>query len=201
MSRSGSDASNDPAGRPLPWERLSEELITHCPVFDFVSRRMRHPRRGTEADFYVLKSRNWVNVLPITPEGEVVMVRQYRFGIEALSWEIPGGVMDAGEEPVAAGLRELEEETGFVPRSSRLLGSISPNPAILDNRCYFVLADHVTPTGSLAWDEHEELETRLFAMDDVYAMAQRGEIAHSLVLNALFLFYPEWQRRQARRRS
>lgn len=186
---------------PLPWTFLGGELHARCAVFDVMKRRYRHPERETEGDFYVLQSRDWVNVLPLTPAKEVVLVRQWRFGVEAASWEIPGGVMDENEEPIAAGLRELREETGYEAKSARLLGKARPNPAIQMNTCHFVLAENVAPTGGLAWDEHEELEVRLFSLDEVYAMAERGEIFHSLVIDALFYYYPEWLRHKSRRRA
>lgn len=198
MSKDLSD-STDPIVHP--WEKVSERLHTTCRVFDVLSRRFRHPERGSEDDFYVLRSRDWVNVLPLTPDHQVVMVRQFRFGVQQMSWEIPGGVMDQGEDPLEAGLRELREETGYLPAKARLLGSIRPNPAIQENTCHFVLAEDVTLGAELEWDPHEELETRLFPIDEVYAMAHRGEIIHSLVINALFFFYPQLQRLRARRRD
>lgn len=183
------------------WVELSETVLNETAVFDLVSRRCRHPKRGTEADFYVLKCRDWVMVLPVTVDGQIVMVRQWRFGVEELSWEIPGGIMDAGEDPLEAGLRELREETGYEAKSSRLLGSIRPNPAIMDNTCHFVVAEGVTLTAEQDWDPHEEIEMRLFPIDKVYEMAMSGEIIHSLVLNALFRYYPQWLELKVRRRS
>lgn len=182
------------------WDVLSEKGLLSCPVFDLVKRRLRHPVRGSEGDFYILKTRDWVNVVPVTPDKQLVMVRQYRFGIEETSWEIPGGVMELGEDPVQAGARELSEETGYVARSYKLLGRVAANPAIMDNVCHFVLAEAATLQAEIDWDEHEEIETRLFPVDEVYAMAHRGEIKHSLVVAALFQFYPEWNRIKARRR-
>ncbi len=176
------------------WEPVSERTLAKCRVFDLVERRFRHPKRGAEGDFYVLETNDWVMVLPVTERGEVVMVRQFRFGVQSFSWELPGGIMDAGEEdPVWTGVRELAEETGYEASRTRILGSSAANPAILNNRCHFVLAEGVTPTARRSWDEHEEIEVKLFPLAEVYAMAHRGEIIHSLALNALLLYYPSWR--------
>jgi 8-oxo-dGTP pyrophosphatase MutT (NUDIX family) len=120
------------------------------------------------------------------------MVNQFRYGMDDFSWEIPGGVIERGEDPVAAGLRELEEETGYVGNSARLLGSVNPNPAIMNNRCHLVLVENVVLTTELAWDPDEEIEVMSLPVDEVYAWAQSGRITHSLVLNALLLFAPVW---------
>lgn len=183
------------------WDELGSESVANCRIFDVVAKRFRHPTRETEGDFYVIRTRDWVNVIPITSDFEMVLVNQFRFGVKKTSWEIPGGVMDPGEDPVTAGLRELQEETGFTSERARLLGSVRPNPAIQDNACHIVLAERAVKTADLKWDEHEEIETKTVPIERVFEMAKTGEIFHSLVLNALLLFYPEWRKIQARRRS
>jgi 8-oxo-dGTP pyrophosphatase MutT (NUDIX family) len=188
---------DDPAHRrePRHWEISAREPHADCRVFRVLRKTARHPARTTGADFFVLDSADWVNVIALTPTGELVMVTQYRFGIEALSLEIPGGIIEAGEDPVEAGRRELIEETGFGGGTARLLGSIRPNPAIQQNRCHLVFIDGVTPQAGLEWDEHEELLVSPMPVDDVLKLARNGGITHALVLNALFLFEPEWRRR------
>lgn len=183
------------------WEELDSEAIAECRIFDVHAKRFRHPVRQTEGDFYVIQTRDWVNVIPVTSNYEMILVNQFRFGAMRTSWEIPGGVMNTGETPLAAGLRELKEETGYTSQKARLLGSVHPNPAIQNNSCHFVLAEQVKMTDRLEWDEHEELITKAVPIEEIYAMVGRGEIFHSLVLNALLLFYPEWQKIQARMRS
>ncbi len=183
------------------WEELDSEQVADCRIFDILSKRFRHPKRKTEGDFYVIRPRDWVNVLPVTPDYEMVLVNQFRFGVKQTSWEIPGGVIDEGEEPVVAGLRELREETGYTTSKARLMGSVHPNPAIQSNSCHMVLAEQVRLTETLQWDEHEEIVTQSFPIRDVFEMARSGEIFHSLTLNALLLFYSEWEKIQARQRG
>ncbi|HOF10463.1 MAG TPA: NUDIX hydrolase [Opitutaceae bacterium] len=157
--------------------------------------RYRHPRRQTEREFVSIHASDWVNVVPLTTDGRLVLVRQFRYGINDFSLEVPGGVIEDGEDPVVAGLRELAEETGYAGGAARLLGSVHPNPAIQDNRCHAVLADGVMRAGALAWDEDEEMEVVTAPVDDVLAWARGGQITHSLSLTALMLFEPLWRAR------
>ena len=180
---------------PARWEKLSHAIQAKTVVFELQSVRYRHPARGTEKDFVVVRAPDWVNVLALTPDGALVLVRQFRFGIDTFSLEIPGGVMEAGEDPVAAGLRELREETGFTGKRARLLGSVHPNPAIQSNRCHFVFVEDAVRTEELEWDEHEEIEMLTAPAAEVLALARSGAITHGLVLNALFLFEPHWRAR------
>ena len=138
---------------------------------------------------------DWCNVLALTPDGRLVLVRQFRFGIDGFSLEIPGGVMEAGENPIEAGLRELREETGFTGERARLLGSVHPNPAIQSNRCHFVLVEDAVQSASLAWDADEEIAVVTMPVDAVFAHARVGGLTHALVLNALFLLEPHWRAR------
>ena len=178
---------------PARWQKLAQSTQFTTPIFALDHARYRHPRRGTERDFVVINSPDWVNVIAVTPNGGVVLVRQFRYGIDAFSVEIPGGVMDAGEDPIEAGLRELREETGYAGVRARLLGSVHPNPAFQSNRAHFVLVEAVTPSHELEWDADEEIEVRVEPIESVLEMARNGGITHSLVLNALMFFEREWQ--------
>jgi ADP-ribose pyrophosphatase len=98
-----------------------------------------------------------VNVLALTPDHRLVLVRQFRFGIDGFSLEIPGGVMEAGEDPLEAGLRELREETGFAGGVARLLGSVHPNPAIQSQSLPLCARGRRRATAALEWDPDEEI--------------------------------------------
>lgn len=172
---------------------LGNTPLTQTRIFDLRSTRYRHPLRRTEREFIVIDPPDWVNVVALTPDHRIVLVRQFRFGIDAFSLEIPGGVMEEGEEPLIAGLRELREETGFTGAPARVLGSVHPNPAIQSNRCHFVFVEQATATLPLAWDADEEIQVTTQPVDEVFALARAGGITHSLVLNALLLFEPLWE--------
>lgn len=170
---------------PAHWETVGEQLHAACVVYDVYRRHVRHPGDGREADFFIQKAPDWVQVLPMTPAGELVLVRQYRHAAEALGWELPGGVMDEGEDPVGTAARELAEETGYVGERPRLVGKVMPNPALIDNWSHFVLIENCHPRGGQDLDAHEEIAVRTAPPAEVVAMVRRGEIVHALMVTAL----------------
>ena len=187
------------ADSPLPsrWEKLGQRSQLQTRVFDVRGARYRHPARSTEREFVVIKAPDWVNVVALTKDEHLVLVRQFRYGIDEFSLEIPGGVMDAGEDPVTAGLRELREETGFSGAPAKLLGTVHPNPAIQSNRCHFVFVEDAVRAHELEWDADEEIQVMTKPVEEILAMAHAGGISHGLVLNALMLFEPHWRARKA----
>jgi ADP-ribose pyrophosphatase len=181
---------------PQRWQRLRTEPHATTRIFDVTRVYYRHPQRRREQDFFVITAPDWVNVVALTPERHLVLVRQFRYGTNEFSLEIPGGVMDAGEDAITAGLRELREETGYVGQNARLLGSVHPNPAMQSNRCHLILVEDARPGAGLEWDPDEELEILTRPVDEVYALAESGGITHAMVLDALLLFAPVWARRR-----
>lgn len=183
---------SDQPSPPQRWKKLGARPVAHTRIFDVQSVDFQHPRRAQPQDFIVINAPDWVNVLALTPERHLVLVRQFRYGTDDFSVEIPGGVMDAGEDAVAAGLRELREETGYAGTRARLLGSVHPNPAMQTNRCHLVLVEEARRSEKLAWDPDEEFEIMTRPVDEVYALAYQGGITHAMVLDALLLFTPVW---------
>jgi 8-oxo-dGTP pyrophosphatase MutT (NUDIX family) len=171
---------------PAEWNVLNEAVLADCKVFKVFKRRFQHPHDKREGDFFVINSGDWVQALAVTPERKLVFVRQFRVGNRALSWEPPGGIIEAGEDPVTGGLRELAEETGYTGRAARLIGSCSPNPALFNNTSHFVLVEDCVRTQGLALDPDEEVETVLFAPLEIEAMMLRGEMPHALAQTGLY---------------
>jgi len=161
-------------------------------IFSVTKEIYRHPGRTKEQDFFVINPPDWVNVIALTPDHRIVLVRQFRYGIDDFSLEIPGGIIDPGEDFLAAGVRELREESGYVGDAARLLGSVHPNPAMQSNRCHLVLVENARREASLDWDPDEEFEIMTLPVDEVYALAYGGGITHAMVLDALLLFTPHW---------
>ena len=121
---------------PSKWDLESDQLHADCRIFEVHKRKFRRKSDGVAGDFYVLDTNDWVNVLATTSNDEIILVRQFRYGTEEFSLEPPGGVIERGEDPVMAGLRELEEETGYVGSSAKIIGIARPNAAILSNQCH-----------------------------------------------------------------
>lgn len=185
---------NESSANPARWERTGRSMQASFHVFDVWHERYRHPGRRRERDFVVIDAPDWVNVIALTSALQLVLVRQFRFGIDDFSLEIPGGVMERGEDPLTAARRELREETGFTGDPARILGRVHPNPAIMNNVCHLVLVEGAEQTRGLEWDHDEELEVISAPVDDVLGWARSGRITHALVLDALLAFEPVWER-------
>lgn len=177
-----------------PWPKLGSKPVADFRIFTIRSDRKRSPRTGEEHDFYVIDSTNWVNVIPLTPDGQLVMIEQYRHGSNTVELEIPGGMMDARDaSPEAAGARELREETGYAGERPRIIGEVFPNPAIMNNTCYTVLYEDCRCLHPVEFDHGEDLVTRLVPAGEVSRLVATGRIKHSLVIVALYHF-ELWQR-------
>ena len=172
-----------------PWQKISSRRVGDFGVFSVRADRKVSPRTGQEHQFHVIDCVNWVNVIALTPERQLVMIEQYRHGSDTIELEIPGGVMDARDaSPVDTGVRELREETGFKGEKARVLGTVFANPAILTNTCHTILIENCVAQHPVQWDSGEDLLTRLVPVDEVLDLVAAGKIRHSLVVVALHHF-------------
>lgn len=171
------------------WRRLGGEIVYDAGIFRLRRDAYEHEGRPTRP-FYVLESNAWINVVPLTAAGEIVLVRQYRHGIQEPTLEIPGGLVDpADRDPAAAAVRELLEETGHAGAPPELLGTVSSNPAILDNRTYCFLVRDARQVGAPDPDPHEDTTVEIHPAARVRDMVLKGTIHHSLSACALMLFF------------
>ena len=183
-----------PSG-PIPenLELSRPQTLFANPFMHLISDKVRCERTGKTQDFYKLVFTNWVNVVALTEGGDLVLIRQYRFGTDQVELEIPGGAINEGESPVAAGCRELLEETGFAGENCRIIGQVCPNPAIQNNYCYTVLVENARKVVDPAQDDMEDIEVLTFPWNKVKSLIHDGTIRHGLVLNGLMFFNIESQ--------
>lgn len=174
--------------KPDIWRRGRSERRADCRVFtvreDFCERESDARRNS----FFVIENPDWVNIIALTKTDEVVLIEQFRHGTEKIILELPGGMIDEDEDPLAAARRELLEETGFSSENFILIGKSHPNPAIQNNTLYHFLALDCEKTGDVKFDEHESVVTKLVSLTETENLIADGEITHSLVIAAFYYF-------------
>lgn len=175
----------------LDFTVISEKPLFDAKIFTLEEARCRSPQ-GKESGFYRLRTPDWANIIALTQDGQgrdcFVMVNQFRHGSRTQVWEFPGGMVDQGEEPLTAALRELEEETGYRAESAEFLGACNPNPAFMTNQAHTFFTDRITGGFAQEWDEHEFLEVGLLPVDQVLAGMGRAPLANGVMMMAAFWY-------------
>jgi ADP-ribose pyrophosphatase len=167
------------------WPIISREQIGDFRIFRLTKKKVRSPRTGEIREVQALQFPDWVLILALTPQEEVVMVRQYRHGIERVCLELPGGLVDpADDSPAGSARRELLEETGYQTDKLMLMGECYPQPAILSNKCFFYLAQNATEVQPQQLDGGEDIEIIKVPLKDIPAKIENREIDHGMVLLA-----------------
>lgn len=183
VEANGHNGSDGGKAHDLLWRRRSSEIIADCRVFQVRRDVSVSPHRGSEHDFFVLESSDWINIIPLTANEEVVMIEQYRHGSEEVTLEIPGGMVDAGESPEVAAAREMLEETGYAATREVVgLGKVRPNPAIHNNWIHTFLARDVELRQKPVIESTEHTIVRLVPLADVPSLITDGTINHALVV-------------------
>jgi 8-oxo-dGTP pyrophosphatase MutT (NUDIX family) len=170
----------------LDWKVLKSEYLLQNEWIAVRADRCQMGNGRLIDPYYIMESGDYVNIVPVTAAGEILFVRIYRHGAARTLLETPGGLIDAGESPLAAARRELLEETGCDCTELRLIGSGSPDPARLSCRAYYFLATGCVETAVPAWDDHEEMELLRLPIAEAKRLLFAGEIVDSVQQSALF---------------
>lgn len=192
---SGTDAAGDPGpglgtttdGRRIGrWQTVDEGTTIRRGIFGFREVVRRSPRTGRDGRYQILHLDSWVNVIALTPDDEVVLIEQYRHGTDHVTLEIPGGLIEPGEDPARAAKRELLEETGFAGDSVELLGVVEPNPAFQDNQCSTYLVRGARRVAEPDLDDGEDIAVVTLPRSRVRELLREGGIRHALVVAAFY---------------
>ena len=171
--------------RELRWEVLRSEpgpdLVLFHTRYDWV----RNPRNAHSMKAVILETADWVNVVAVTPEKKLLVVKQYRFGMGKTTTEIPAGLINPGEGHEQAAMRELKEETGCTSTKWKYLGWVEANPAFMNNLCHMWLALDVVKTSATDLDDGEEILVAELSLEEMRAEIAQGRMRNSLTLLAL----------------
>jgi ADP-ribose pyrophosphatase len=169
------------------WDRLGSERLLETPYFALRSDRLRLPGGAIKDPYYVVERPDAAIIFPLTREGEVVLVRQYRPPLERTELGLPAGLVEADEKPEAAARRELLEETGYSGGEWEPLGSLASSPSLKDNWAYLFLARGVEETSAPVPDEHELLEAVTVPVKRLLSLIRDGQIVSSSGVAAIML--------------
>jgi ADP-ribose pyrophosphatase len=168
------------------WNEVSREHIADCRVFSVERSIAESPVDGKKHRFYRIHSPAWAQIVPVTKDRDVVLVRQFRHGASRVTLEMPAGLVDLGEDPAEAAVRECLEETGFRAKNPISLGSVNPNPALFANRLYAYLARDVVPERAIENVGVEQTEVVIVPARDLPKLMMDGTIDHALVQATLW---------------
>ena len=170
------------------WECIESKWHGAFKIFEVSEHVCISPRNKLPHSFFVLEAGDWVNVVAVTPDQELVCIHQWRPGTREVELEIPGGIVDPGETPEEAARRELLEESGYTADSLTHLGTMAPNPAILNNQCHFFAAIDARPTHAQQLDPGEAISVSLVELSRVPELIKDGVIRHGIIIAALCYF-------------
>jgi ADP-ribose pyrophosphatase len=172
-----------------PWKKISSRPLGDFRIFSVRADKKISPRTNEEHEFFIIDAVNWVNVIAVTPDEQLVMIEQFRHGSNTVELEIPGGMIDAKDaSPEASGERELREETGYAGKRAKIIGSVWANPAIMSNTCYTVMVEDCKCVHPVEWDHAEDIVIKLVPIAEVPGLIASGQIRHPFVVVALSHF-------------
>ena len=171
------------------WTVLSSEYLIRRPWLTARRDVAQLPDGRINNEYYVLEYPDWVNIIAITTEGQMVMERQYRHGLGNTCYELPCGVIEAGETPLQAAQRELLEETGYAGGQWQEWMTLSPNPATSTNLAHSFLAIGVSKVSGQHLDATEDIDVYLETPEYVKQLLEENQILQALMAATLWKYF------------
>jgi 8-oxo-dGTP pyrophosphatase MutT (NUDIX family) len=172
--------------REQRWKKIASKKVFEDRWFKARADACQFPDGRIIDPYYVVELPNWANAVVVTSNNEIVLVKQYRYPVDAVTLELPGGVINDGEDPMLAALRETQEETGYTSNQIQLICKTAPNPAINDNTAYFYLIENAVPTAHSNPDFFEDIEVVLYSKSDFIQLLQQNKIMHGVQLGPIY---------------
>lgn len=173
----------------MDWTVLSSEYLFRRPWLTARRDVCQLPDGRINDEYYVLEYPTWINVVAVTREGEMVLVRQYRHGLGRTCFEIVAGCVEEGEDPMDAARRELLEETGYSGGEWQEMLVFSCNASAMNNLTHSFLALGVEKTDVQHLDANEDIEVYTFPQERVKEMLLRGDFMQASMVAPLYKFF------------
>lgn len=172
--------------RELRWKMLSSKYVYRDRWFHARADSCEFPDGRIIEPYYVVELPDWCNAIVVTKEERIILVRQYRYPVDQVTFELPGGVIEKNEKPLDAAKREMEEETGYTSDDIEFLLQVAPNPAINNNTAYFFLARNAYPTVSKNMDEFEDIDVVSYSKEELWQLLKENKIQHGVQVGPLY---------------
>ena len=169
------------------WKNIKSEEILPLNIFNVVRKTYQRPDTKTEFKANILELSDWVNIVGINEDNQILLIKQFRFGNNKIELEIPGGIMEPGETQKEAAIRELKEETGYKIKKIEQIGQVYANPAFMTNQVYTFLAD-LSERGSPSLDPNEIIEIEFESLSQVKRYLKSGIISNAYCVLGLFWY-------------
>jgi 8-oxo-dGTP pyrophosphatase MutT (NUDIX family) len=165
---------------------LDSKYVFKSKLFQARADKCLMPDGKVMEPYYVIEMPDWTNTIIITKDERIVLVRQYRHAKGITTLELPGGILEIGEEPKASAIREIREETGYVSTDIEFLFEIAPNPAINNNTAYFFLARNAEKLADTSFDPYEDLVVETYSKEELKTLLAENKLQHGVQLGAIY---------------
>ncbi len=176
------------------WRIKSRKNVFSRKIFTIDDLECYHDKKNENHTFTIIRTPVWINVVAVTSDKRIILVKQHRLGTDEITYETPAGIAESNEDPIESAKRELLEETGCIPKKIVLMKKLKANPAIMDTDIYFYFAEGCEFHNEQSLDEAEDIEVELFSIEEIVKMIDDGRIDHSIIITAILLYLKDFHK-------